>query len=89
VVIRDCNRAVCIEVVSSHDSAVSQPVFDALASNDSSPERADILDAVRGYLQSGSVSGVDVTRSDILDIVRYYLIQQSHPVSDPVCGTIP
>ena len=46
----------------------------AVAGGDGTIERGDILDAVRAFLQSGSIDGISITRQNVLDLVRYYIL---------------
>jgi hypothetical protein len=53
---------------------VSDELAAAVAGSDGTIERQDILDMVQGYLTTGSVDGVSITRSDVLALVQYYLV---------------
>ena len=53
---------------------VSADVSAAVAGDDTSVGRSDILTMVQGYLTGGSVHGVSITRQDVLALVQYYLV---------------
>ena len=59
----------------THESGVSQRLFDAVAGSDGTLQRAEVIATVGAYLRDDQVGGVEVTRSDVLDLVRYYIRQ--------------
>jgi hypothetical protein len=53
---------------------VSADVSAAVAGDDGSIGRQDVLDMVSGYLTDESVDGVAITRSDVIALVQHYLL---------------
>jgi hypothetical protein len=58
-----------------HESGVSRRVFDAVAGNDETLQREEVVSAVRVYLSDDTVGGTSLSRDDVIELVRYYLQQ--------------
>jgi len=54
-------------------TGVPETVFDAIAGQDRTLQRSEVLTTVQGYLETKSVNGVTIDRSDVLAIVQAYI----------------
>ena len=57
----------------THESGVSQRVFDAVAGGDGSLSRADVLAMVQAYVRGQTVNDVSINRDAVLTLVQYYV----------------
>jgi len=59
----------------THESGVSQAVYDTVAGNDGELDRGDSLSMVQSYIYDEQINGVALSRSDVLNLIRYYISQ--------------